>query len=198
MNDHIYYTGIEKLKNNMSFYDLENSPEGWTNPVRLTAPAYLSYGDYDNSCMIERANYRAFLERFKDYPGVYTASGAYHSYAILLTDKALENKEIKECIDALHDYPVIDDELVSNMTFELETQLFEEDYKHEIVKYINKVYEVEIDAELKKDQLFELYRELQERNNEYFEVEAGGIGYIDIGKLLASITKADLTAFKLD
>ena len=88
-------------------------------------PRLMQFGDYDNSCMVERSNKKVFLQNYNESPIVFETSGGYGSEGIALSLRELLNPDneetaisIIETLNALNDYPCIDDEDMSNMEYE--------------------------------------------------------------------------------
>jgi hypothetical protein len=146
----------------------------------------LSFGDYDNSCDVERSNYRVFLEMFKDSPYVKTISGWY-GYSAIAIDIFCDNQEILETLSALENYPAIDDQDVSLVKNEIEEESWESYIKGDLLKAIEDHYSLDDIEIIEEDQFFQLYGKLCNDSNTYFEVEAGGIGYINIERLLTAL-----------
>ena len=84
------------------------------------ACSYLSYGDYDNSCHIERSNVRVFLDEYKEFINTdfRKLSGMYGSTSIYI-DITTTNTDIIECIQGLFSYSCIDEGDCSNMESEI-------------------------------------------------------------------------------
>jgi len=79
--------------------------------VGYVVPELLSYGDYDNSCLVQRSNYRVFLERFGKVDGVVELSGGYGTAAIAIrVDLLTSHEELKDVIEGLDNYSLIDEE----------------------------------------------------------------------------------------
>lgn len=149
---------------------------------------YLSFGDYDNSCVVERANVRVFLEEFFEFNGslFHHVKGDYNSESIYI-DITCTNTEIIDTLNNLFDYPAINDEVVNEIEMEIEMEYWESIYKGEFLEAIQKKFDGwNIDCS-DDNKLLELYHELKESTNTYFEVEAGGNGYIRIESLVDAL-----------
>lgn len=170
----------------------------------------LSFGDYDNSCAVERANVRVLREA---HPGFES-----YSFSDWDQEQRLERSEtttfyewidilpeseivelyggygsiqiwIREDIDeangymaALGQYPCLDDEAVS----EVETEI-EEEYVKDIWPDLLRCFLDDFREALELCGIDEfdraLYEKAKDETNTYFEVEAGGNGYIDVERL---------------
>ncbi len=69
---------------------------------------FLSGSDY-SGCLVERANYREFLEEFGECDGVHEVYGGHGTYAVAVRIDALTD-EMAEMFAGLEDYPLICDE----------------------------------------------------------------------------------------
>lgn len=147
---------------------------------------YLQFGDYDNSCMVERSNQKIFLEEYGELPGVFTVTGGYGSEGVAISlkwlmDPANEEKalEIIELLNDLDDYPCLNDEDVSNMEYEAFYEALEdygiEDTKTELAeKYGITVHEYD------REKMKGLILDVDRAGNPVFMIESGGSCYIDI------------------
>jgi|WetSurMetagenome_2_1015567.scaffolds.fasta_scaffold104071_2 hypothetical protein len=78
-------------------------------------PDHLSGSDYSGGSYTV-ANHKVFLKKFSEVEGVYDLHSGHGTYAIAIRLDVYEsNEEIKEVIDALDDYPCIDDEARSEV-----------------------------------------------------------------------------------
>ena len=181
------------------YYSYFNHYGAYTNcygpiPDEIPANTYfyrhplLSFGDYDNSCAVERANVRVFISEFSEFNGslFHRVTGGYNSESIYI-DITCTNMEIIETLNSLFEYPAINDEAVSEIKMEIEMESWDNYYKRDFLEAIQKKFDG-WDIECSDDnKLLELYHELKELTNTYFEVEAGGNGYIKIESLVDAI-----------
>ena len=176
----------------------------FANDKTYVSHAVLSYGDYDNSCAVERANVRVLKEK---HPGFES-----YSFSDWENGRRYENREwvdilpeseivelyggygstqiwIREDIDekngytaALENYPCLDDEAVS----EIETEI-EEEYIKDLWPDLVRCYPDDFREALdlcgidSLDQ--EIYEKAKDETNTYFKVEAGGTGYVDLARI---------------
>jgi hypothetical protein len=163
-------------------------------------PKYMTYSDYSGST-VERANCTEFLERFKDVEGVYETTGGYGTKGVAISLSAITGEMI-DLFDELDGYPVIDDEALSEVEMELES----EDWDSWISYYFRKallkkfiqdedvpadVREDRIDA-ITEDQLYTLYRERCDKTGTYWAPESAVGGHVDIDRLVEGMTVEDL------
>lgn len=157
----------------------------------------LSFGDYDNSCDVERSNVRMFEKQFAEFKNIdwvkVTGATGSESIAIKLLST---NDEIIECLEALENYPAMDDEDVSEMFSEIENEAWsnwlERDFKCAVVKN----YDAD-DTDMEYSELWNLFREMQGQTNINGQIESGGSYYIDIKRLIAGLPETAPEEYKL-
>ena len=167
----------------------------FSNDKTYVSHAVLSYGDYDTSCAVERANVRVLKEKhpgfesysFSDWDQgkqlpeseVVELYGSYGSIQIWIRE---DIDEANGYMAALENYPCLDDEAVS----EIETEI-EEEYIKDLWPDLVRCFPDDFREALELCGIDEFDRELYEKakdeTNTYFEVEAGGNGYIDVKRL---------------
>ena len=168
---------------------------------------YMQYGDYDNSCMIERSNVKLFLESFGQLPFIFKVWGGYGSTGIAIALKGLmdplnEEKalEIIETLNNLNDYPVIDDEDMSNMEYECFLESLDSFEIRDCNKLLATQYLVNVD-DYDEDKLKDVLIESDRHGNPSWFIESGGICYIDTKELISHVSLSDyyscLTDFTL-
>lgn len=151
--------------------------------IKLISCDYIQYGDYDNSCAVERANVR-YLEEQKLVEVMDT--GGYGSVKAWL----LDTEENREILESLFDYPCFDDELVSQVEMEIEDEYIKDCSSdlHELLPEAMQeaMRDMFIFDEIDRD----CYDKAKEASNTYFVVESGGNGYIDFKRLAADYALA--------
>jgi hypothetical protein len=79
-------------------------------------PDLLSGSDYSNSSEVHISNHRVFLKEFGKVKGVHDVYGGWGSFAVAIrADIAESNEQIKETLNGLENYPVIDEEDMSEL-----------------------------------------------------------------------------------
>ena len=161
------------------------------NHIKVWISPFLSYGDYDNSCHVERSNYRVFKELYGNLKNKlwieYTGSYGHNAIAFLKNPNELkEGSKVRATLEALEGYPAIDDEDVSYMEMEMIENAIREVYIKDIA---DKLFKLESDilyctwGSLSTDTqcsiFWELIRKLEETGNFYPEIESGGTVWID-------------------
>lgn len=157
----------------------------------------LSYGDYDDSSDVERANVR-FLEEANQGHVQYVpmnaltawrlpdltidedvtliiAKGMFSSVEALLIDSE-ENRELINYLE--NDYPLIDEETLS----EVENEMFQADWESWIKHDLFNAIGIDPDSLDDEKTLSVFFSACKETGVEYI-IEAGGVGYIDIDAL---------------
>lgn len=156
----------------------------------------LSYGDYDNSCDVERSNVRTFLKEFKDSPWIYEHSGGYGWHAVWIDIKC-DDENIIDTLNALANYPAMDDEDVSNMRDEMENEDWDnwirDEFKEQIGKKFNSNYD-----EADEDSLRTLYNQLKKSTSTEYFVQSGGNGWVEVSTLVEAMTTPPPRRIKCD
>ena len=168
----------------------------------------LAYGDYDNSCAVERANVQVLREKhlgFESYSFydwdqgkqlVHTGHSCewedilpetevvelYGSYGSIQIWVREDIDTANEYTAALENYPCLDDEAVSRIETEIE-----ERYIKDLWPALVRCYSDDFREALELCGIDEIDREMYEKakdeTNTCFEVEAGGTGYIDVARI---------------
>jgi hypothetical protein len=151
----------------------------------------LCFGDYDNSCEVERANVRKFMELYGNDPNVIKLRGSYGYEAIGI---ALEcsNQEIIETLAALADYPVLCEDTMHEVFNELESEAWTAYIEDDLQRKLKENFGADNVEVLDSDKLRELFYNKAEQINQCGKVEAGGIYYIDVEEIAAEISEEEL------
>ncbi len=200
---YLYHPGDTGEKKSFSYGALSHG-EKITKDTDITelliTPDVMIGSDYSGTT-IELSNFEVFKERYEDLPGVYTMYGGYSTFAIAISVKWLINpdneEKAQEIIDdliALSDYPLLDDEHLSNMESEKEYEWVtgNTNWIWDLNRELKEKRGIEI-TEFTKDQIWELYRLLSERANEYPIFEDNGYPYIRTEELVKVYRIGDLT-----
>jgi hypothetical protein len=93
---------------------------------------YCTFSDYSGDT-VNRANCEYFLETWGKLDGVYRIYGGHNTTGVLIRRSLYEsNEEIKEAIDGLEDYPLFNDERLSELEIKLESEAWESWIKTEV------------------------------------------------------------------
>jgi hypothetical protein len=159
---------------------------------------YFGYSDYDNSCMVERSNYKLFMEEYEKEPGVFAVYGGYGTTDIAISLKWLldpvnEDKanEIIDLLKGLNDYPCINDEDMSNMEYDAFLEALDNFAIRECNDLLSNQFLVDV-YDFNEDKLKEVLLE-SNRNLNYdaYEIESGGGCYIDTKRLIEKVSLKD-------
>ena len=197
----VYY---EHIKN------ISEKPEN-NNPGELFIMHPVMSGSDYSGALVELSNHDVFKELYGDCAGVFDVYGGYGSFGILISVSWLINPEneekAREIIDTLNNlsnYPLIDDEHLSNMELEKESECIMDQFTtSDMIREFEKQHGIipgdgiSIDGGLTDDQKWTIYRELSERSNTYPVFEDNGWPYIDWGRIVASYRIGDLTQWDI-
>jgi len=161
-------------------------------PDDYIMPELLCGGDYAGTT-VERANHRAFLKLYGHHPGVDTVTGGYGTFAVVLSIKwLLDNPEPAACIldtlEALNEYPVVDDEELSEYEIELTCEGWDCWARHDYLVGLNKKFG---DIEVSDDDAFEIFNKVVARIGEDWYADGNDM-YVDVDKVVAATTVDDL------
>jgi hypothetical protein len=168
--------------------------DGYPNYKECYSITYCSYGDCDNSCLVERSNHKYLREEYEDFViphyGMFKSAwiAIYPAEWVSITDP--DDIETLEClmeeIDSLINYPCLDESLLSEMEISVFDQAWDDWIKDDFERAIeNKFGEIIVNH----INLRELYNELKDVTGTYEEIEAGGSVYIDIDRLTEALTR---------
>jgi hypothetical protein len=181
------------------YSDMIGTFERWGDPVFVYVKL-CSFGNYDNSCSVERANVKELVEYRLDgeldgckWDSVYTGSYGTEAWGFQPEDLPATSKfyaVVLEMLDGLRDYPVLNDDALSEYELEAEQEaLF--DYILDDLRRELKGVGLERLADLEDGDLQAwLFREM-ERTSTYFEHEAGGTVYVDLSRIIKRIGWVD-------
>lgn len=190
---HFHYSDLKLINNLKTLFDSGEISD------LFIVPDLLQFGDYDNSCMVERSNKKVFLEEYENSPIVYEVTGGYGSEGIALSIRELLNPDNEEtaqsiidCLNGLSDYPCLDDETMSNM----ENDAFEESLNDwgisDAISALSRKLNIivnDYDQEKMFDILLSADRDLGYPS---YVIESGGSCYIDIDRLISKLTLDDI------
>ena len=165
---------------------------------------YLSFGDYDNSCAVERANVRVLQEAHpgfesysmsdwengrqyenREWVDILPESEIVETYGRYGSTQIWIRGDIDEengYLSTLENYPRLDDEAVSEIEREMEEEYIKDLWGDLKCCWPDDIQEA-VDLCGIDDLDREIYEKAKDETNTYFEVEAGGNGYIDCESL---------------
>lgn len=140
---------------------------------------HCTFSDY-SGCLVQRSNYEWMLENYKDNENIHRIYGGYGTAGILFSIEYLESdNELQDIVNMLFDYPVIDDEKLS----ELELQIDEESWNDYIKSYIVRQLD-NVNYNYNEDNLQGVVYNIMDKINEYFIHEDSNSSYLDIDKII--------------
>lgn len=176
----------------------------------------LSYGDYDNSCSVERANVRYLMQenegttekipmRLLTKWNIHEVELAEKTTLILalgdftsVTAWLIDTPENRELINSLDDYALLDEDLMAEVEIEMLNDDWESWLKHDLlhqaIEYADERERVEI--HFTDDDLFNAFHEACSEENTFYEVQAGGVGYVDIDRIAGAFKRILMNANK--
>lgn len=167
---------------------------------------YFGYSDYDNSCMVERSNYKLFMEQYEKEPGVFAVYGGYGTTDIAISLKWLLNpdnedkaNEIIDLLNGLNDYPCIDDEDMSNMEYEAFLEALDNfAIRRECNDLLSKQFLLDV-YDYNEDKLKDVLLESNSKlNYDAYIIESGGGCYIDTKRLIEKVSLREYTDCLID
>lgn len=151
---------------------------------------YFGYSDYDNSCMVERSNFKIFMEEYRSLDWIFEVHGGYGTTDIAIALKGLldpDNEEtaqsIIDTLNGLNDYPCLDDEDMSNMEYEAFNEALKDYGIDDTQRALSKKYGITV-HDYNREKLEEMILEIDRNGNPVFMIEAGGSCYIDIDDMI--------------
>jgi len=179
------------LGESASYGDFHNLA-GDATPDDYIVPELLSGGDYAGTT-VERANHRAFLKLYGQHPGVHAVTGGYGTFAVALSIRwLLDNREpaesILDTLEALNEYPVIDEEELSEYELELTSEGWECWAKHDYLVGLSKKFG---DIEVSDDDAYEIFNKVAARIGEDWCADGNDM-FVDVDKVVKATTVDDL------
>jgi hypothetical protein len=198
---HIYWSNLRCLSSG----DLKTRIEDNRISDLFLIPRYMQFGDYDNSCMVERSNKKVFLEEYGDSSIVYEATGGHGSESIALSIKEILNPDNEEKaqsiidqLNALNDYPCIDDEEMSRMEYEAFIEALSDYGISDTCSALASKYGITV-YDYNEEKMKELILDVDRHGNEVFIIESGGSCYINIDdEIVPKITKEQFLSVLTD
>ena len=157
---------------------------------------YATGSDYSGGSVHE-SNYQVLAELLLEHhprdaePVVWArTSGGHGTYGIVVRYGDLED-DVRDAIDALEDYPLMDEEHHSNLEMEQQDAAWENWGRSDFIKAVAKLEGKDrdaLDAALTPDEWYSVFHAMMESANENWEDQQGAGQYIDTGKLAEELT----------
>jgi hypothetical protein len=153
---------------------------------------FATYSDYSGS-LVEKSNCRYFLENFPD--DVIRTYGGHGTEGIALNPHKV-TEEVYEALCALENYPLLDDELHSELETEAVDEAWESWCRADFIKAVEKLLKVEIN-EGQEGKVYELFCYATEETNEYWVNEQGDQMWINAKRVAKCLELEDLDHYGL-
>jgi len=178
---------------------------------------FCTFSDYSGTC-VERANNKHFKEK---YPFISEEVGGYGTVWTVINPNDLDesSEEYNEFLEeyrSLLEYPVIDDELLSETELEAEIEAWNNWARDDFIDLLDKKFESELEEHncIDLEEYFEKYCKKNDIDidfddfvlalfkqarqninvNEYWIIEEGGSAWIDIENIANNIAWNDIQA----
>ena len=163
---------------------------GDVTPADYIMPDLLTGSDYSGTT-VEKANYRAFVKRYNS--GVSRLSGGYNTFAVVISISWLlenpdEADDILNTLEALDDYPVVDEDELTLYEVELIQEGWESWARHDYLRGLDRKFG---DVDLTDDEAFELFNKVAARIGEDWCADSNDMT-IDVDKVVAATTREDV------
>ncbi len=158
-------------------------------------PKYFGYSDYSGS-IYNKSNHQLFIKEFGEIDGVKDVHGGYSSSDIYIRlDVLNSNKDIQECLNALEDYPVMDEDHLSEIEEEAKYESWESYTRKDFLRALNKEFNYDLEK-LSEEFIDRLFRNLEEHTNVYWIFESVD-AYFPLDDLFQKLTREEfLDIFK--
>lgn len=176
----------------------------WAISTVVFCPDYFSSGDYGGS-LVELSNLQSFLEDHQGENGIWELYGGHGSSGLALDVRAI-TPEILEDLGSLQDYPLRDDDHLSHLEIDKETEAWESYIKSDFRRALERKIEDLLEsggyspaqleladlaiAEIPESELYSILSDLAESANIYWETEAIS-RWIDIDRAISELTLQD-------
>jgi hypothetical protein len=155
---------------------------------------YATGSDYSGS-LVEVSNYNGLCELLEEHhpdgsePVVWCRTHGGHGTFGLLVRYELLADEVREAIDALEDYPLLDDEAHSQLECEAQGEAWENWARRDFERALSSAMGVEDFPEMGSDTAHGLFDTAAEAANCYWENQSGGDMYVDIARVVKQCAK---------
>ena len=160
---------------------------------------YTTYGDYGGHGSVGMSNHRILVSEY-DHIDLYGGYGSHMAGCKI--DQLITNEDYKDTIFGIYEnfdkYPLIDDEDMSNLEYDLSKEVFEDIYKSDLIDAIGSKFEIDMDDydQIVDTSLWDLLETLSERSNTYWKNEYTSM-YIDIDHCVESMNMDDFNQYFL-
>jgi len=146
----------------------ESTDDPATDCTLFIVPGILSGSDYSGSS-VELSNYRTFLESWRNVPGVVDLHGGHGTYAIAIRLDVCE-AGILQALEALDDYPVLDDDAMGEVEAEQDREAWESWARDDFKRELERRHGVDV-SEVSDDDIARVFLAACEATGNYFECD---------------------------
>lgn len=160
----------------------------WQSVDRDTATHFnhelLVYGDYCNTGAVGRANVQTILDDSDlcERVGVIELNEAYNTTSLMFPIKALQDEGLQEILKALEGYPCLDDDLMSDIEQEMQSEAWASYGQCDFERYLASLgYDTDDISSDTLDELFDYFRSISnydighvDGDSWYFDFESMG------------------------
>lgn len=160
--------------------------------VELFFPSHLSGSDYSGSSL-ERSNYGVFVEEYAKTLGTlwFETPGSHGTFGVAIRMDCAD-VDILETLQALSDYPIMDEDHMSNLEMEEQNKQWESSDRYDFVRQLEKRSEMELDN-VEVDDIDTLAHEAMQGLELYYQAD-GADHYIDVKALADAVPVQDIKA----
>ena len=158
-------------------------------------PKYFGYSDYSGSTY-NKSNHQLFLKEFGEVDGVKNVYGGYSSSDIYIRlDVLNSNQDIQDCLNTLDDYPVMDEEHLSEVEEEAKEEAWNSYTRKDFLRALQKEFNYDLDK-VSDAFVHRLFWKLEEHTNTYWIFEYTD-AYFPLDDLFEKLTREEfLDIFK--
>lgn len=155
-------------------------------------PDLLSGSDYSGGSL-QASNFRVFKDSFKATQGQewWELYGGHGTYAIAIALNC-HNADMVDFLKDLADYPVADEDDMSELENEAESEAWENWIRSDFTRELKKHFNEDTIDELTDAELREIFTCGMDRANEYYEHETGGGVFVRLEKVAAALTLEEI------
>ena len=165
---------------------------------------YCGGSDYSGSS-VEASNYKVMKDEYGNHADVAFYYGGHGTYGVIYRENT-KDEDLLDIIKGLNDYPLISEDVNSEVEIEWENEAWESWARHDFIDELKKKFTNDLDVEdqadliakiedkmenISDDRIWEIFQAAREEANQYWESENSGM-YIDIKKVAAKVTAEDL------
>jgi hypothetical protein len=156
--------------------------------------SYCGYSDYGGSS-VEACN-KAHILRVAEDAGlvggsVWEVYGDYNSHDLAFSID-LTDEDILEALEALEDYPCVDDEELGQLEIDGQDESWGNWAKHDFIRELEKFFEIEFDH-TDDDEIYMLFQEGCDKSNTYWQEEGGYANWtIDLERIVEDGISAEM------